>query len=82
MPFAFLGGASRRAYQRRDRAAVHPALEHRRLLDRDAVPDAMKIADRLVTARLRTPHNYRWPPRRVFISRARPDAAFAQALET
>ncbi|MFJ3021770.1 TIR domain-containing protein [Streptomyces tendae] len=44
--------------------------------------DAMKIADRLVTARLRTPHNCRWPPRRVFISRARPDAAFAQALET
>ncbi|MFD5056025.1 TIR domain-containing protein [Streptomyces tendae] len=82
VPFAFLGGASRRAYQRRDWAAVYPALEHRRLMDRDAVPDAMKIADRLVTARLRTPHNYRWPPRRVFISRARPDAAFAQALET
>lgn len=41
----------------------------------------MKIADQLVTARLRTPHNYKWPPRRVFISRARPDAPFAQALE-
>lgn len=81
VPFAFLGGASRRAYQRRDWARVHPGLDHRRLMDRDAVADAMKIADELVTARLRTPHNYRWPPRRVFISRARPDAQFAKALE-
>ncbi|MES5821139.1 TIR domain-containing protein [Streptomyces sp. RG80] len=82
VPFAFLGGASRRAYQRRDWARVYPSLDHRRLMERDAVADAMKIADQMVAARLRTPHNYRWPPRRVFISRARPDAHFAQALET
>ncbi|MBL1105011.1 TIR domain-containing protein [Streptomyces sp. 5-8] len=82
VPFAFLGGASRRAYERRDWARVHPGLDHRRLMDRDAVADAMKIADELVTARLRPPHNYRWPPRRVFISRARPDAQFAKALES
>ncbi|WP_405963407.1 TIR domain-containing protein [Streptomyces sp. NBC_00723] len=81
VPFAFLGGASRRAYERRDWARIHPGLDHHRLTDRDAVADAMKIADQLVTARLRTPHNYQWPPRRVFISRARPDAQFAQALE-
>ncbi|GAA5035700.1 phosphorylase family protein [Streptomyces siamensis] len=81
VPFAFLGGASRRAYQRRDWARLYPALDHRRLMDRDAVPHAMEIADHLVTARLRAPHSYRWPPRRVFISRARPDAQFAQALE-
>lgn len=82
VPFAFLGGASRRAYQRRDWARIHPGLDHHRLMDREAVADAMRIADQLVTARLRTPHNYRWPPRRVFISRARPDAPSAQALES
>jgi nucleoside phosphorylase len=81
VPFEFLGGASRRAYQRRDWARIYPALDHRRLMDRDAVPDAMEIADQLLIARLRTPHNYRWPPRRVFISRARLDTQFAQALE-
>ncbi|MFE0258196.1 TIR domain-containing protein [Streptomyces sp. NPDC059010] len=81
VPFAFLGGASRRAYERRDWARIYPALDHRRLMDRNAVADAMKIADQMLTARLRTHHNYNWPPRRVFISRARPDADFAQALE-
>ncbi|MEV0633658.1 TIR domain-containing protein [Streptomyces sp. NPDC050619] len=80
VPFEFLGGASRRAFQRRDWARLHPGLDHRRLMDKDGVAEAMKIADHLVTARMRDVHNYTWPPSRVFISRARPDAEFAGAL--
>ncbi|WP_128428471.1 TIR domain-containing protein [Streptomyces cyaneus] len=81
VPFEFLGGASRRAFERRNWAGVHPGLDHSRLKDKEAVVDVMEIAEYLVTARLRNPHNYRWPPTRAFISRASPDSEFAQALE-
>jgi hypothetical protein len=41
----------------------------------------MMIADHMMVARMRSNPGYSWPPGRVFISRARPDADFAHALE-
>jgi nucleoside phosphorylase len=81
VPFEFLGGASRRAFNRRNWADIYPGLDFLRLQDKDAVVDAMRIADYMVTASMRGAHNYSWPPKRIFVSRARLDAAFARALD-
>lgn len=81
VPFEFLGGASRRAYQRRDWTSTYPELDHEKLMDQNAAGEAMRIADHLVTARMRDRRGYRWPPQHVFVSRARPDAEFARTLD-
>jgi hypothetical protein len=81
VPFEFLGGASRRAFNRRHWERAYPGLDYLKLKDKYAVGDAMKIADRIVTARMRDVHSYTWPPKHVFVSRARPNAAFAQQLD-
>jgi nucleoside phosphorylase len=82
VPFEFLGGASRRAFNRRDWKQIYPGLDYLKLKDKDAVEDAMRLADHMVTALMREVHGYAWPPRHVFVSRARADAVFAQHLDT
>lgn len=78
VPFAFLGGASRRAY-RRSRWRHQAGLDFDRLRSKESVDDAMAIADLLLTARLKRVRAYAEPPQRIFISRARADAAYAAA---
>jgi nucleoside phosphorylase len=82
VPFEFLGGASRRAFNRRKWARAYPGLDYLKLKDKDAVDDAMRLADHIVTARMREVRGYSWPPRHVFVSRARVDSAFARQLDT
>jgi nucleoside phosphorylase len=81
IPFEFLGGASRRAFNRRNWARAYPGLDYLKLMDKDGVVDAMRIADYMVTARMRPAHSYAWPPQHVFVSRARRDAEFEIALD-
>jgi TIR domain len=81
VPFEFLGGASRRAFNRRKWARAYPGLDYLRLKEKDGVTDAMRIANYMVTAQMRSAHSYLWPPRNVFVSRARRDAKFEIALD-
>src|SRR5262249_17250392 len=81
VPFAFLGGASRGAFNRRNWALNYPDLDVGKLQDRNAADEAMDIAEHMVTARIRGARSYAWPPRHIFISRARPDAEFARSLD-
>lgn len=81
VPFAFLGGAAERAFLRRDWAGAYPWLDVQRLTDKNAVGDAMIIADRMVTARVRGSDGTQGRPGAVFVSRARPDVEYARALD-
>jgi hypothetical protein len=81
VPFAFLGGAAERAFRRRDWAGAYPWLDPQKLTDKNAVADAMVIADRMVTARMCESGGQQGCPCAVFISRARPDAKYARALD-
>jgi nucleoside phosphorylase len=81
VPFEFLGGASGRAFHRRNWARAYPGLDFGKLRDKAAVVDAMEIANYMVTARMRGARSYAWPPKHLFISRARPDAEFGRILD-
>jgi len=78
VPFAFLGGASRHAFGH-SKWRHQPGLGFDRLRAKEAVDDAMDIADAMLTIRMRNTHGFAWPPQRIFISRARADAAYAAA---
>src|SRR5262249_25091527 len=82
VPFEFMGGAARRAFNRRNWTRDYPGLDVSKLKGKNSVDDAMKIADYMATSRMRgAARSYEWPPRRIFISRARPDAQFCHALD-
>ena len=80
VPFAFLGGASQRAFERRDWARLYPGFSYTMLQDKTAIPNAIDMANHLAISRTREDHRYNWPPETVFISRANPDSEFAQGL--
>jgi hypothetical protein len=82
VPFPFLGGASKRAYERRDWGRLYPELDYESLRHDRSVADVMAFADHLATARIRGSRSYNWPPAAVFISRARADAEYAARLAT
>lgn len=81
VPFEFLGGASRRAFNRRDWGRAYPGLDFLKLRDKAAAADAMRMADHMMAVRMSSSRGYTWPPKHVFISRARADAEFAHALD-
>jgi hypothetical protein len=81
VPFAFLGGAAERAFLRRDWEDIYPWLDASQLMDKNAVGSAMTIAEQMVMARVRQSDRRQGPPSAVFVSRARPDAWFARALD-
>jgi nucleoside phosphorylase len=81
LPYTFLGGASLRAFNRRKWGTAYPGLDSTRFQDRSGVAEAMSLAEEMLAARISGAHNYTWPPRRVFVSRARADAHFASALD-
>jgi hypothetical protein len=82
VPFAVLGGAAARAFERRDWARVLPSFNADVLRSRARVSEAMAIVDRLVIGNVRPSHGYAWPPRRVLVSRAASDVDFGTALQT
>ncbi|MBS2548640.1 toll/interleukin-1 receptor domain-containing protein [Catenulispora sp. NL8] len=82
VPFAFLGGAAGRAYARRDWEAIYPRLDARLLNKKSGAEDAMVIAEQMAMSRVRLWHGLQGRPRTAFISRARPDSAYARALDS
>lgn len=81
LPFAFLGGASRRAFERRDWAALYPGFNYSMLEDKTAISRAIEAINYLIVTRTRGSHKYKWPPRTVFISRAKADSEFGETLQ-
>ncbi|WP_146358443.1 toll/interleukin-1 receptor domain-containing protein [Lentzea tibetensis] len=81
VPFAFLGGAAERAFRRRDWQGVHPWLDTSRLTDKNAVDDAMIIANEMVTARVRRIDGPQGRPGVAFVSRAAVDADFTRPMD-
>jgi hypothetical protein len=72
VPFTFLGGAARRAFDRRDWRALHPNLDASRLHQREAVGEVMEIANHIILDRV-LEFSSPLEARTVFISRARRD---------
>ena len=81
VPFAFLGGAAERAFARRDWSEIYPQVDVRRLKSKNAAEDAMVLAEQMAMSRIRQSRNPQGRPGAVFVSRARPDASYARALD-
>lgn len=81
VPFSFLGGAAARAFRRRDWKTSYPWLDSSRLADKNAVGDAVTIANQMVMGQVREAGLARGRPNSVFISRARPNREYALALD-
>ena len=80
VPFAFLGGAAKRVYDRRDWQRLHPGVRSEALQEKHRVSEAMQIADRLVADRISGVYRDRDAPRRFFLSRAASDKIYADEL--
>ncbi len=72
VPFTFLGGAARRAFDRRDWLALHPKLDASRLHQREAIGEVMEIANQIILDRV-LEFSSPSEARTIFISRARRD---------
>ncbi|WP_017232066.1 TIR domain-containing protein [Pandoraea sp. B-6] len=81
IPFAFLGGAAGRIYQRRNWARLNPGFDAAILDSERGVDQAVSIANRLVRDRVRRSTAGGAQPKTIFISVARQDAAMGAALE-
>lgn len=81
VPFSFLGGAAARAFRRRDWATSYPWLDSSKLADKNAVGEAITIANQMVMAEVRKSGLPQGRPNSIFISRARPDRDYARALD-
>ena len=81
VPFAFLGGAARRTYVRRNWARLNPGFDPAILESDDGVEQAVPIANRLLLDRIKRSVEGGGRPKTVFVSVARPDAAVGTALE-
>lgn len=82
VPFAFFGGAAKRAFERRDWEGLYPDLNHTALSNKEGINEAINIADRLVVDRIRGFHRGSIPPRTFFISRASSNFEHADILAT
>jgi hypothetical protein len=82
LPFAFLGGVARRAFQRRNWDRSYPGLDYKLLDNKNSISSVMDIANRLVISRFHQSGTGEQPPKTLFISRAKPDAKYANSLAT
>ncbi len=82
VPFAFLGGAALRAYQRRDWTRLHAGFDAAVLTHDEGVEQTVAIANRLLLDRVKRSISGGQRPKTVFISVARLDAAMARTLES
>jgi hypothetical protein len=74
VPFAFLGGAARRAFDRQKQSASHPQIDYSVLERKDSVGDVISIANRLILDRVLDFGAGAAPPTTFFVSRAKRDA--------
>jgi nucleoside phosphorylase len=82
VPFAFLGGAAGRAYERRNWTRLNPGFDASILKNESSVDEAVKISNRLILDRVRQYVASDSRPKRVFISVARQDSSMGAALES
>lgn len=80
VPFAFLGGAARRAFGRRDWTLLNPGFDASVLTQADGVGHAVEIASRLAVDRMKRMASAGEKPKTVFMSVARQDAEMARVL--
>jgi nucleoside phosphorylase len=80
VPFSFLGGAARRAFDRRDWARLNPGFDTSVLTKPEGVGHAVEIASRLVLDRVKRMATAAEKPKTVFMSVARQDAEVADVL--
>ncbi|OAN54973.1 TIR domain-containing protein [Sphingobium sp. TCM1] len=80
VPFAFLGGAALRTYQRRDWKRLHPGFDASILANDEGIEQAVAIANRLLLDRVKRSISGGDRPKAVFVSVASSDAAMASAL--
>jgi len=79
IPFSFLGGAAKRAFERINWPQSYAHIDYTQLSQESGVSKVMEIANQLIIGGVtnqspnKTPHNF-------FVSRARPDAEFGDAL--
>lgn len=81
IPFAFLGGAAERIYRRRNWARLNPGFDATILDSEGGVAQAVLIANRLVSDRVRRSIEHDAKPKTIFISVARQDNAMGAALD-
>src|SRR5207247_5133427 len=79
VPFAFFGGAAERSFKRRDWERLYPGLDYTVLLQKQAINQAMEIADRLLAERIRGVR-LGGQPTTFFISRAQTESAVGDQL--
>ena len=82
IPFAFLGGAADRTYQRRNWARINPGFDPSILNSEGGVEQVVRIANHLVLDRVKRSIGGGASPKAIFISVARQDAAMGAALES
>jgi hypothetical protein len=80
VPFSFLGGASARIFDVKDWGGLYPGFDQNRLTRRESVAEAMEIVNMFASASFVDTRGSVWPPRTIFISRARTDSRHADAL--
>jgi nucleoside phosphorylase len=80
VPFAFLGGAALRSFQRRDWQRLHPGFDVSALTADTGVEQTVSIANRLLMDRMKRSIPSEGRPRTVFVSVARADCKMAVAL--
>ena len=80
VPYEFLGGASRRAYERRDWARLFPDFDPTVLREQNSASRAVEIINHIVTAQLRAAKGQISSAGTIFISRSKHDANFATVL--
>lgn len=81
VPFAFLGGAAGRAYERRDWDRLNPGFDASVLTYEDGVKKTIEIANRLLLDQVKRSVSGDMRPTKVFISVARQDGSMAKVLE-
>jgi nucleoside phosphorylase len=80
VPFAFLGGAARRAFARRDWKRLNPAIDASVLEAEQGIEKAIEIANQLVVDRVARAAENLKKPKTAFVSFAHKDSVIASAL--
>lgn len=80
VPFAFLGGAARRSYERRNWSRLNPGFDPSILHTDEGIDQAVSIANQLLVDRVKRAASGGARPKTIFISVANQDAAMGEAL--
>jgi hypothetical protein len=80
VPFAFLGGAARKAFERRDWKSLNPDLNTAVLEKDDGIDQTIEVVNHLMIDRVTRTYGSQRKPKRIFLSFANQDKAAANAL--